>query len=319
MRLHRVSQSNRRELMISWLLQKSISLVPWSLRENIRKQPILASAQRALLRRFLADRKFVHVVDAGPARGLKCLVELPADKGIWTGTYERSFALAMSEAIAPGDVCYDIGGWRGYFSGVMALAKAGQVIVFEPLPNNADRVRGIIDLNPNLPIRLFDCAIGESNGKAKLLVMPQSSMAKLTTSLFETTQREIGSVEVDVATLDSLIERNVIPPPALVKIDVEGAELSVLRGFSRSLEHHRPALFLEIHSRKLAKLCQDFLAARGYRLRVLETGNPPDFESEPDVCHFVADAEPELHPGERVRELRAAGASRSNSKRDPCH
>lgn len=304
--------------MISWLLRKSISLVPWSSRESIRKQPILASMQRALLRRFVAGKEFVHVVDAGPARGLKCLVELPADKGIWTGTYERPFASAMSEAITPGDVCYDIGGWRGYFSGVMALAKAAQVIVFEPLPDNAERVRSIIDLNPDLPIRLFDCAIGESNGKAKLLVMPESSMAKLTTSLFESTEREIGSIEVDVATLDSLIEGNVIPPPDLVKIDVEGAELSVLKGFSRSLERHKPVLFLEVHSRKLAKLCRDFLATRGYTLRVVETGDPPDFESEPDVCHLVASAEREMHPGERAGELLGAGATRSNFERDPC-
>ena len=274
--------------MIPWLLRKSIALVPWNMRERVKEQPILASAQRALLRRFLYSSGFLHVVDDGPARGLKCLVELPSDKGIWTGTYELPFASALSEAVTPGDICYDIGGWRGYFSGVMALAKAGRVFVFEPLPENAERVRRIIGLNPELPITLFDCAVGESNGKAKLLVMPESSMARLATSEFETPEREIDSITVDVATLDSLIERNVIPAPDLVKIDVEGAELSVLKGLSRSLRVQKPAFFIEIHSRKLAKLCEEFLTARGYRVTIVETGNPPDFASEPDVCHFVA-------------------------------
>jgi len=88
--------------------------------------------------------------------------------------------------------------------------------------------------------------------------------------------------------LDSLIERGAIEPPDVVKVDVEGAELLVLKGLSRALRDHRPALFLEIHTRDLAKECEEFLKQRGYDVVVLETMLPPDFESEPDICHFVA-------------------------------
>jgi len=283
--------------MISWMVRNSIALVPWSVRGWIKSQPALAFAQRKLLDTFLLNREFVHIVDAGPAQGLRYAVELPADKGVWTGTYELPFSEALSKAVAPGDVCYDIGGWRGFFSGVMALANAGKVIVFEPLAENAERVRRVIELNPGLPIELIGCAVGEKEGRAEFLVMPQTSMGKLADSEFQKTEKAVEKITVDIATLDSLIERGEIAPPNVVKIDVEGAEFLVLKGFSRALGEYKPALFLEIHTRDLARACENFLRMRGYDVVVLETSLPPDFESEPEVCHFVAKPSPERQPG----------------------
>jgi hypothetical protein len=111
----------------------------------------MAPLQRRLLARFLEGREFIHTVDAGPARGLRYPITLPQDKGIWTGTYELELATRIAEVVRPGDVCFDIGGWRGFFSGVMALAGAAKVFVFEPLPANASQIRRMIKLNPELP------------------------------------------------------------------------------------------------------------------------------------------------------------------------
>jgi hypothetical protein len=46
-------------------------------------------------------------------------------------------------------------------------------------------------------------------------------------------------------TLDSLLEKGALAPPALIKLDVEGSELSVLRGAVRTLEAHQPYLIFE--------------------------------------------------------------------------
>ena len=70
------------------LLRKSVSLVPWQIRGVIKKMPLMAPLQRRLLARFLEGHEFIHMVDAGPARGLRYPITLPQDKGIWTGTYE---------------------------------------------------------------------------------------------------------------------------------------------------------------------------------------------------------------------------------------
>ena len=145
--------------MESWL-RRSVAFVPWRWRRVIKRVPLVAPLQRWLLEQWLTGREFVHTVDAGPARGLKFPVTLPEDKGVWTGTYELEFSTALSEAVRPGDVCLDIGGWRGYYAGLMALAGAKKVFVFEPLPANCFQIRKLIDLNPELPLTLFEAGVG---------------------------------------------------------------------------------------------------------------------------------------------------------------
>lgn len=274
--------------MISWLLQRSISLVPWKLRETIKHRPIFAYAQRRILESCLHGREFVHLVDAGPARGLRYPVVLPEDKGVWVGTYEAEFAAALASAVRPDTVCYDVGGWRGYYSGIMALAGASSVFVFEPLPENVLRIRKLAALNPELPIKLIESAVGDRVGTSVFTVMPDSSMGKLADSSFQSSESGVCEIEVGIVTLDSLIESGRIAPPEIVKIDVEGAELLVLQGFVSALKSHKPVLFLEIHSRELAKKCTGFLGNMGYGVVVLETRRPPDFQNEPTVCHLLA-------------------------------
>src|SRR6266480_2084709 len=167
--------------MFQAVLRKSVSLVPWRMRGAIKKLPLVAPLQRWLLTRFLDGREFVHTVDAGPASGLEYPITLPDDKGIWTGTYELELATAIAGAVRRGDVCFDCGGWRGFFSGVMALAGASRVFAFEPLPANVAQLRKVIALNPDLPITLIEAAVAEQSGPLEFVVMPQSSMGKLAT------------------------------------------------------------------------------------------------------------------------------------------
>jgi len=270
------------------LLRKSVSLVPWQIRGVIKKMPLMAPLQRRLLARFLEGHEFIHMVDAGPARGLRYPITLPQDKGIWTGTYELELATGIAEAVRPGDICLDVGGWRGFFSGVMALAGASNVFVFEPLPTNALQIRRMIELNSKLPIELIEVAIGDQINSSKLRVMPETSMAKLSTSSFQSDHREGDLIEIRVETLDHLRTTGLFPHADVVKIDVEGAEVMALRGADQLLRNDRPRLFIEIHSRSLARECSQILLDYGYLVNVLETGAPPDFVSEPEVCHFKA-------------------------------
>ncbi len=268
-------------------LTKTISLVPWSIRGSIRKIPLLAWFQRRVLAR-LDGSEFIHAVDAGPARGLIYPVTLPQDKGIWTGTYESKLAKRVAQAVRPGDVCLDVGGWRGFFSGVMAIAGASKVIVFEPLPQNISQIHRMMELNPDLPIEAVEAAIADHVGTTSFQVLNETSMAKLEVSSFQTSVRGIERITVRLETLDNLNRLGYFDHANVIKLDVEGAEAMALRGAENLLNKYHPRLFIEVHSRALARECAGHLASHGYVIEVIETGRTPDFFSEPEVCHFVA-------------------------------
>jgi FkbM family methyltransferase len=274
--------------MFEKLIQNSIRIVPWWIRGSIRTVPGVASVQRYLLKSCLEGREFTHIVDAGPAKGLKYPVLLPDDKGVWTGNYEVEFVSALVGAVNPDDVCFDIGGWRGYCGGAMATHKAKNVFIFEPLPDNCQRIERLISLNPGLPMRLIKAAVGALDGTANFSMLDATSMGKLSDSPFQPEVRSEKSITVDVISLDSWRRTNHVQPPNVMKIDVEGAEVMVLQGAAETIKESCPTLFIECHSRDLTRDVCVFLAPLGYHFRTLETQREPDGHSEPDVCHLVA-------------------------------
>jgi FkbM family methyltransferase len=252
--------------MINWVLR----VVPWSWRGHIKNIPGAARFQRFIVSATFGGREFVHLVDAGPARGVRFLVRLPEDKGIWTGGYERDFAAAVAAAVEPGSVAYDIGGWHGFFAGLMAARGANEVHVFEPLPENAERIRQMIKLNSHLRVHVHQCALGDADGETDLLVMPESSMAKLIDSAFQPDEHVDARIRVDMARLDTLAATENLAPPSIIKIDVEGAEVRVARGAMRIIRQYRPIIFAEIHSSGLLGEFTELLEHQGYTIVPLD-------------------------------------------------
>lgn len=266
------------------ILQGSVNYLPYSLRQWVKHIPGVAGLQRRLISDVLAGEPFVHVVNAGPAAGLRFEVTLPLDKAVWAGTYEVEFAAAVADGVNPGDVCYDIGGYRGYMAGVMALAGASRVLVFEPLPGNLRALDRLRALNPELPIQIERVAVGEVDGTAMLKVMPDASMGKLATSRFQHDVPFEAEIEVEIRKLESLVGNRDIPPPQVIKVDVEGAEMDVLRGAAEIIRVNRPRIFLEAHTAALEQECTQELVRYAYHVRRLE-GNPG---GEENTRHLVA-------------------------------
>lgn len=258
--------------MNSGLVSRALRLVPFSVRDRIKTIPGVAYLQRAIVASTLDGREFEHRVDAGPAKGIKFLVKMPDDKGIWTGTYEIDFATRLAASVRPGKVAYDIGSWHGFFAGVMSAQGACRVHVFEPLPANADRIRSLVALNPDRAITLHAAAVGERESEMDLMIMPETSMAKLETSTFQADNKSATRVRVKVRSIDAMIAAGEIEPPALMKIDVEGAEAMVLRGARETIRRYRPVIFAEVHSSALLGECRALLEADGYLVELIDHG-----------------------------------------------
>ena len=91
-------------------------------------------------------------------------------------------------------------------------------------------------------------------------------------------------IEVELVAIDDLVGDGGLPPPALVKIDVEGAEIAVLEGMRDTIERHRPAIVCELHDTH-----DEFVAvmrSHGYRLINLEGTIP--VEQEGASAHALA-------------------------------
>jgi len=266
------------------VLGKGVNYVPYSLRPWIKSVPGIAGLQRWLVARFLSDQPFVHTINVGPAAGLRFEVTLPIDKAVWTGVYEPEFTAAIVEHVKPGHICYDIGGYRGYISGVMALAGALKVFAFEPLPANQKAIRRVCELNPQLLINIIAVALGSTDGPGLLKVMSDPSMGKLANSSFQPEAMALGEIPVAVRQIDSLLQNCEILPPNVVKIDVEGAELDVLSGAVETLRMSRPTIFLEAHTHALEKACSQQLLLLGYKIHRIEREIPDEQSGRHLVC-----------------------------------
>jgi FkbM family methyltransferase len=248
---------------MSWrhkLLSGSIRMVPGPLRGIIHSIPGVAAAQRAAISAVGRNEEFEHTIDYGPAEGLRMPVRLPDDKGFWKGTYEEGFCSRLAAAVKPGDVCHDIGAFRGYTAGVMALARASEVRAFEPAPLNQQAVRRVMALNPDLPIKLVEAAVGAEEGTIKITIHEDSSM-----NFIGEDNSGRPAVEVKMVVLDALVDSGAIQPPQLLKIDVEGAEASVLRGAAKALRDSVREIFVELHHAEAKQECERLLAEAGFK------------------------------------------------------
>lgn len=160
--------------------------------------------------------------------------------------YESGFHSALSSAVRPGDIVWDIGANIGFYTVRFAeqAGPNGHVYAFEPSTEMFERLGFAIEEHANCtPVRK---ALGDHNGRE---MFKQSG-----TTSHIVTERDDDTIEIEIATGDALIAARQVQPPTVMKIDVEGFELDVLTGLTETLK--RPALRfvgVEVHFSELSK------------------------------------------------------------------
>jgi len=104
------------------------------------------------------------------------------------------------------------------------------------------RLNDFCDENGLLQVVVHPVALGERHDSADLRVMKSGGGAYAS---FTASWIKDGTVTVDVRTLDESLPRN--ESISLIKIDVEGHELPLLRGACQTLEKHGPLLYVEVN------------------------------------------------------------------------
>jgi FkbM family methyltransferase len=203
----------------------------------------------------------------GPVRGSKWIMG-SARHAYWLGTYEYDKQKLIAKELSPDSVFYDLGANVGFYTLLAAKrATTGKVYAFEPLPRNIEFLRRHLELNQVSNAAVLELAVSDVAGRASFQEAGDSSMGFLKSG---------GSLNVLTATLDCLLQQRRILPPTVIKIDVEGAELLVLRGSREVFQQFRPVLFLATHGREVHPECIQLLVSWGYECKDLGDGAGKD-------------------------------------------
>ena len=142
-------------------------------------------------------------------------------------------------------------------------------------PNSLNRQR----LNENVRLNAFRNVIVRPYGLSSQPMQARMTFDPLAPGRASIDSGIAGGAEEEVVEIRMLDQEEGLEKPDLIKIDVEGFELNVLDGGSRTLERH-PALFLEMHGadpadkRKRVQSIVNRLWSLGYRNIVhVESGN----------------------------------------------
>ena len=192
-------------------------------------------------------------------------------------------SLELLELLAgnPPAVIYDIGANTGTWSCLAkSLFPGARLEAFEPLTMHAAAFHQMTAAWPK-DVHLHACALGATEGSATMQVMDFSDASSLL-PVTDEGRREfkitpVKEEQVPVMPLDVLVRREKLPPPDLLKLDVQGYELEVLRGAPDCLRQAR-AVLLEVSFRSFYQAqplfpeIHAFLHAHGFALHALGEG-----------------------------------------------
>ena len=160
--------------------------------------------------------------------------------------YSATELALLYRCLAPGDVFLDVGAHVGLFTLEIGrhIGPSGHVVAFEPAADVADQLRSNIELNElSENVDLWQVALGERSGRIALRE-PSGNAYDVGRRSVVSTERPIA--EVALRSFDGLLASGELALERLdgVKIDVEGAEMMVLRGMRNALSTYRPRVVL---------------------------------------------------------------------------
>jgi len=159
-------------------------------------------------------------------------------------THESSEIDAVCKRLDRSSVVVDIGANIGAFALPVTRATEARVIAVEPVSSTFALLNDNVRRNrAEDAVTTVQSALGETAGEAVVTTGSQSANYVLPAQ----SSARIGEELVPVTTLDELLAGE--PRIDLIKVDVEGLELKVIRGAQRVLARHAPAVLLEIESR----------------------------------------------------------------------
>jgi FkbM family methyltransferase len=254
---------------------------------HISPAKIFGFTRRNLKMLFFPGKKELHTIQGGYGKGINLWLIKDRYAGwaeMLNGIYDQVlFESLKMELNSKEMVVWDIGAHFGYNSLVFAqiTPSDAKILSFEPNLSNFERFKeNLASNNAELSdkIALYPLALSDSDEQAFFYfsdsiddsVSSGSYLGSVIPPLSAETYSAFQSTSLFVRSIDSLIEKDNLPLPGIIKIDVEGAEYEVLKGAKNLLTNFKPVLIIEIHHIKAMHEVSAFLHLLNYNTTILE-------------------------------------------------
>jgi FkbM family methyltransferase len=173
------------------------------------------------------------------------------------GEYAQLELNLLLSILTNASVVYDIGGNVGVHATAFSTV-ANTVLTFEPNAQNF----ALLQKNANSPnVILLNNAVGDVNAE----VFCDEIEPNADNSNYGNVKLTDHGQPVFMLTIDHVVDKLNLPPPSLIKIDVEGYEYKVLLGSKNTLVKYAPVLYYEAHETKELTEIYEFLTEVGYK------------------------------------------------------
>src|SRR5579871_5925640 len=243
---------------------------PWTKLSPEAEPPGTITALAARARRFLAkSRRMRYVALANRVRRVAPALPVPLrlpfgawwlarysalDRELIYDGFETAEAAFVARFLQPGMTVLDVGAHHGLYTLLASrrVGSSGRVIAFEPSPRERRRLAQHLRINRSGNVDVQPCALGDHAGSADLFLV--EGIHDWCNSLrLPNIEEETSRVPVEVRRLDDVLETLGRPRVDFIKLDVEGAELGVLRGARQLLRGDvRPAILAEVQDVRTA-------------------------------------------------------------------
>lgn len=173
------------------------------------------------------------------------------------GRYEPNELFAFAAGLRPGGVAIDVGANEGVFTvlGAERAGNTGTIVAIEP----SDRERSVLEQNVSINgfgnVIVEAVALLDRPGEVELRIAELAHAGQNTVGSFAYADvRGSDTKTVRAERLDTLIEQLGLARLDVLKLDVEGAEHSVLAGAPRVLRELQPLMILELQNDSLRSL-----------------------------------------------------------------
>jgi FkbM family methyltransferase len=166
----------------------------------------------------------------------------------WYGYYEPAVVSVLEKNVQPDWVILDIGAHIGYFTLLAAkLAPQGKVFAFEPVNGLFQKLEHHLKDNNLQNVTAINAAVSAIESTTTIYVSDDENTGM---SSLQQPENFSGKTEsIKTISIDSWFQQDRLN---LVKIDVEGNELNVLKGMRQTIEKYKPALIIEVNPATLA-------------------------------------------------------------------